>query len=185
MGLCWAQWIHTRFLKPGDSRPSVLGNFLDLFHEWISCSYFHCSPFLKMPLLWTFAFFSNLPARSFALSRKFYLEFVYTCSCLLLALCLFLPVGFTSLLWSLSFTLETSQIPGNSYPLMNKTKKLTGSFVNRKACQLWTSLWESLDGLCWGRPIVNVFGLFLLGWSDCLEKSLMVAGEGLRPELLW
>lgn len=132
MGLCWAQWIHTRFLKPGDSRPSVLGNFLDLFHEWISCSYFHCSPFLKMPLLWIFAFFSNLPARSFALSRKFYLEFVYTCSCLLLALCLFLPVGFTSLLSSLSFTLETSQIPGNSYPLMNKTKKLTGSFVNRK-----------------------------------------------------
>lgn len=36
--------------------------------------------------------------------------------------------------------------------------------------------------LCWGSPNVNVFGLFLLGWSDSIEKSLILAGlegEGL------
>ena len=180
MGLCWTQWIHTRFLKPGDSCPSILGNFLI---SWVNFLQLFSLLFLsKNALILDFLlFFSNLPTWSFALSRKLYLEFVYTYSCLL-ALFLFLPIGFTSLFALISvFHIRDFADPGNSwYPLMNKTKKLTGSFVNTKACQLWTSLWEGLEGLCWERPIVAVFGLFLLGWSDCLKKSLMMAGHGER-----
>lgn len=137
-----------------------------------------------MPLFWTFSFFffpiCQLDLLLFLgsfISSLFIRTIVFLhCFCssqLVLPLCL---------LWSLSFLLETSQIPGNSwYALMNKTKKLTGSFVNTKACQLWTSLWEGLEGLCWERPIVTVLGLFLLGWSDCLKNSLpMMAGHGER-----